>query len=374
MTERWGGTDCVEVDDRHVPLRHQTTEAEAKVKAAKKGLRGVVAELKALHQEEALDDSDWEADDAICAVCRGGEATDENDIAVCDKCNTPYHQHCHVPVLREKDLGDEEDEWWCRRCDLIYDRLSNAVLDAYGVDEERARTWRKVQTLLQGSDDEQEDGAAGGAGDEDDSEEDDSDYETESSDEDDDNSEVSSSEEEEEEGSGAEAGGSGDSSSSEEEAEDEEKPQPRRGAKGKAVARASPKGKGKATPTKGKGKKATPPPKGKGKAATTSSVAKKGKAAKGKKLETKKGERGGGRVHTRVPSNSTYNSEDDSDFDSDGRWVGVDEKRRRVDAWGAWVVRMVAYCSLIHSFHPLTPRVVPSFIPPRLGLLQRGQL
>lgn len=136
---------------------------------------------------------------------RGGEATDENDIAICDKCRVPYHQDCHAPPLRPEDLGEEEDEWWCSRCELVYDRLSNAVLDAYGVEEERARTFRRVQSLLEDAYDSKAEGA-----DHEESEDEDSDYVTEESEDEDEDSgfEDGSSEDEERGGGGSSDDGS----------------------------------------------------------------------------------------------------------------------------------------------------------------------
>ncbi|EWM26103.1 phd-finger family homeodomain protein [Nannochloropsis gaditana] len=200
LSDRWAGTANVEADERHVPLRQTRTEAEAKLTTAKRQLRESMAQLLNLYKEEALEDSDWEAEEATCAVCGGGEATDENDIAICDKCRVPYHQDCHAPPLRPEDLGEEEDEWWCSRCELVYDRLSNAVLDAYGVEEERARTFRRVQSLLEDADDSKAEGA-----DHEESEEEDSDYVTEESedeDEDEDSGSEDGSGEDEERGGG----------------------------------------------------------------------------------------------------------------------------------------------------------------------------
>ena len=126
------------------------------VDAMRGGLPTSTPTQKTNRQE--LPDSDWEEEDAICVVCGGGEATDENDIAVCDRCLCPFHQQCCHPPVTAKELGEEEDEWWCRRCDLVYDHLSNAVLDACGVDEQRQRTFKKVQSLLE------TDGEGGGWG------------------------------------------------------------------------------------------------------------------------------------------------------------------------------------------------------------------
>lgn len=205
LSDRWAGTASVEADERHVPLRQTRTEAEAKLTTAKRQLRETMAQLLNLYKEEALENSDWEAEEATCAVCGGGEATDENDIAICDKCRVPYHQDCHAPPLRPEDLGEEEDEWWCSRCELVYDRLSNAVLDAYGVEEEGARTFRRVQSLLEDAYDSKAEGA-----DHEESEDEDSDYVTEESEDEDEDSgfEDGSSEDEERGGGGSSDDGS----------------------------------------------------------------------------------------------------------------------------------------------------------------------
>ncbi len=159
-------------------MRHQAEEAGRKAGAAKRGLRAVVAELQGMHAGEGLEDSDWEEEEAVCVVCGGGEATDENDIAVCDRCLCPFHQACCHPPVTARELGEEGEEWWCRRCDFLYDGLSNAVLDACGVDEPKRRTFKKVEALLEtdgeGSDDdeeeeeesssEEEEGGGGGGG------------------------------------------------------------------------------------------------------------------------------------------------------------------------------------------------------------------
>jgi hypothetical protein len=134
---------------RHVPLKHEAEEAERKAAAAKRGLRAVLEELQGMHEGQGLEDSDWEEEEAVCVVCGGGEATDENDIAVCDRCLCPFHQECCHPVVSARELGEEDEEWWCRRCELLYDSFSNAVLDACGVDEAKRRTFKKVQALLE---------------------------------------------------------------------------------------------------------------------------------------------------------------------------------------------------------------------------------
>lgn len=177
------------VGQRHVPLKHEAEEAGRKAAAAKRGLRAVLAELRGMHAGQGLEDSDWEAEDAVCVVCGGGEADDANDIAVCDRCLCPFHQRCCHPHVTAQELGEEDEEWWCRRCNLVYDTISNAVLDACGVDEPRRRTFKRVESLL-------ETDGEGGGGDEGEEEEEEEEQSSES-------------EEEEEEEGGKPAKGKG---------------------------------------------------------------------------------------------------------------------------------------------------------------------
>jgi hypothetical protein len=47
--------------------------------------------------------SDWEYDDAICAVCASGDTEEDNDIVVCDRCTCAFHQvgqhHIRSPLF-----------------------------------------------------------------------------------------------------------------------------------------------------------------------------------------------------------------------------------------------------------------------------------
>lgn len=55
-----------------------------------------------------------EAHDAACCVCGGSEATDDNDLALCDNCDRGFHQRCHNP--RVAHFGSPDDQWFCGRC------------------------------------------------------------------------------------------------------------------------------------------------------------------------------------------------------------------------------------------------------------------
>lgn len=71
-----------------------------------------------------------EALEAKCCVCNSGEAADENDLALCDRCDRGFHQLCHSPPV--DFFGNPDDQWFCAECteELIKQRgLSFTVGD-----------------------------------------------------------------------------------------------------------------------------------------------------------------------------------------------------------------------------------------------------
>ena len=59
-------------------------------------------------------EDDAEAGDAVCCKCGSGDATDRNDIVLCDGdgCGRAYHQLCLIPALTIVPAG----VWLCPRC------------------------------------------------------------------------------------------------------------------------------------------------------------------------------------------------------------------------------------------------------------------
>ncbi|CAK0796378.1 unnamed protein product, partial [Prorocentrum cordatum] len=55
-----------------------------------------------------------ELDDLECCVCGGVEASDDNDLAMCEMCGKGYHAKCHDPP--EKHFGNLSDKWFCGTC------------------------------------------------------------------------------------------------------------------------------------------------------------------------------------------------------------------------------------------------------------------
>eukprot|EP00927_Polykrikos_kofoidii_P060264 TRINITY_DN55285_c0_g1_i1.p1 TRINITY_DN55285_c0_g1~~TRINITY_DN55285_c0_g1_i1.p1 ORF type:complete len:666 (+),score=80.65 TRINITY_DN55285_c0_g1_i1:369-2366(+) len=58
--------------------------------------------------------SEIDVDSIACCVCASAEATDENDVGICDGCNRGFHMRCHIPML--SDFGNDEEQWFCARC------------------------------------------------------------------------------------------------------------------------------------------------------------------------------------------------------------------------------------------------------------------
>ena len=74
-------------------------------------------------------------DNLKCVVCFKGDATDDNDLLMCDGqgCFRAHHMHCHTPVITESDAQDEED-WFCPLCKSLA-KLVADVQSEYTGDE-----------------------------------------------------------------------------------------------------------------------------------------------------------------------------------------------------------------------------------------------
>ncbi|KAJ8039430.1 Metal-response element-binding transcription factor 2 [Holothuria leucospilota] len=57
-----------------------------------------------------------ETDDIKCCVCDDGKSDAPNEIVICDKCGTGFHQLCHQPFIESGFLKSEEVQWLCRKC------------------------------------------------------------------------------------------------------------------------------------------------------------------------------------------------------------------------------------------------------------------
>ena len=65
------------------------------------------------------DTGEVDVEDVVCARCADGDATDENDILICDGyCDRAFHQRCVVPPVKADEIPDE---WLCPLCDARVD-------------------------------------------------------------------------------------------------------------------------------------------------------------------------------------------------------------------------------------------------------------
>ena len=64
------------------------------------------------------DSSGITLDDLQCAICMIGDATDENDVILCDgkDCHRAYHMKCVYPTVKKEDIEDEDADWFCPIC------------------------------------------------------------------------------------------------------------------------------------------------------------------------------------------------------------------------------------------------------------------
>lgn len=81
------------------------------------------------------DDSGISLDDLKCCICFRGEATDENDLLMCDGvgCFRAYHMHCLSPIMTP-EKAEAEDDWFCPICTALA-KLVAEVQSEYTGDE-----------------------------------------------------------------------------------------------------------------------------------------------------------------------------------------------------------------------------------------------
>lgn len=99
----------------------------------KKICKNLLATLKAYivssrpHEPRVEDEAEVAIQEVRCCVCYSGEATDENDVLLCDGegCFRAMHMKCTTPKVTKEDLEKHpDDNWFCCYCtafaNLIY--------------------------------------------------------------------------------------------------------------------------------------------------------------------------------------------------------------------------------------------------------------
>lgn len=53
----------------------------------------------------------------FCTICHRGNSPQNNRIVLCDKCDRPFHQQCHMPPIESITLEIEGTTWFCNQCE-----------------------------------------------------------------------------------------------------------------------------------------------------------------------------------------------------------------------------------------------------------------
>jgi hypothetical protein len=103
------------------------------------------------------DDSGITLDDLQCAVCMIGDATDENDVILCDgkDCHRAFHMKCVYPPVKQEDIENQDEDWFCPMCshsaELMGEINRLCVVDDDENDDASTDSWEDVHDVFPGS-------------------------------------------------------------------------------------------------------------------------------------------------------------------------------------------------------------------------------
>lgn len=106
-----------------------------------------------------VDDDMISLEDLKCCICFKGDATDENDVLMCDGqgCFRAYHMQCLKPVVSEVD----DDDWFCPLCTTMANLVANVQSEYTGdewvlEDADTIHSWNHVGDVFPESENEYE--------------------------------------------------------------------------------------------------------------------------------------------------------------------------------------------------------------------------
>ena len=102
-----------------IPTEITLSGNSSKASAPKTASRSKKGEKKSKdNSNDDDDDSGITLDDLQCAVCMIGDATDENDVLLCDgkDCHRAFHMKCVYPHVKQEDIENEDEDWFCPIC------------------------------------------------------------------------------------------------------------------------------------------------------------------------------------------------------------------------------------------------------------------
>jgi hypothetical protein len=107
----------------------------------KASLPPLVPQTTAKTNNDDDNDSGITLDDLQCCVCQVGDATDENDVLLCDGqgCYRAFHMKCIHPEVTPKDIEDEDEDWFCPMCSTISNFIMEVQIVCMGEEWEHRR-------------------------------------------------------------------------------------------------------------------------------------------------------------------------------------------------------------------------------------------
>eukprot|EP00532_Pseudo-nitzschia_australis_P007846 CAMPEP_0168175316 /NCGR_PEP_ID=MMETSP0139_2-20121125/7046_1 /TAXON_ID=44445 /ORGANISM="Pseudo-nitzschia australis, Strain 10249 10 AB" /LENGTH=884 /DNA_ID=CAMNT_0008093673 /DNA_START=126 /DNA_END=2780 /DNA_ORIENTATION=+ len=102
-------------------------------------------------------DSGITLDDLQCSICMIGDATDCNDVILCDgkDCHRAYHMKCVHPAVKPEDIENEDEHWFCPICsksaELMNEMHILCVADDGDDDDASSSSWEDVHDVFPGS-------------------------------------------------------------------------------------------------------------------------------------------------------------------------------------------------------------------------------
>lgn len=124
--------------------------AKTQIRRCKLGIRDAIHQLELLSSSGQIDESLIFPDGSVhhdhiyCAKCKLKEASEDNDIILCDgTCNCAFHQKCLDPPLATEDIPSGDQGWFCKFCDCKLDILE-AINAHLGTQFSVNDTWKDI--------------------------------------------------------------------------------------------------------------------------------------------------------------------------------------------------------------------------------------
>jgi hypothetical protein len=133
-----------DMEKRIVPRLEQHDEVPAEV---------VISNDKKKSDKD--DDDDLiSLDELRCCICFKGDATDENDLILCDGagCFRAYHMQCVIPHITNVGEEHEDEDWFCPLCtcmaSLLAEVQSEYTGDEWGGDDDSIHSWGHARDVF----------------------------------------------------------------------------------------------------------------------------------------------------------------------------------------------------------------------------------